>query len=104
MEPTILMGVGLSTVLTLLTGLTLLTELTLLAGLSGTRIGTKNFNSKVALRLLPVIPVTVPVIAHYCPGITFCWYRDREREFRKLFMFDETSSLIYCNNIAELIK
>lgn len=38
------------------------------------------------------------------PGTTFYWYRDREREFRKFFTFDEASLLVYCNNIADLIK
>ena len=38
------------------------------------------------------------------PETTFYWYRDREREFRKFFTFDEASSLVYCNNIADLIE
>ena len=38
------------------------------------------------------------------PGTTFSWYRKCEREYGYLFMFDETSSLVYCNNIADLIK
>ena len=38
------------------------------------------------------------------PGTTFYWYWRREREFRYLFTFDETSSLVYCNNIADLIE
>ena len=38
------------------------------------------------------------------PGTTFYWYWEHEREFRYLFTFDEASSLVYCNNIADLIK
>ncbi|XP_076029890.1 uncharacterized protein LOC143018386 [Oratosquilla oratoria] len=38
------------------------------------------------------------------PGTTFYWYRDREREIRKYFTFDETHLLVYCNNISDLIQ
>lgn len=38
------------------------------------------------------------------PGTTSYWYRDYEREFRNLFTFDEASSLVYSNNIADLIE
>ncbi|KAF2350265.1 hypothetical protein FHG87_018979 [Trinorchestia longiramus] len=38
------------------------------------------------------------------PGTTFYWYQVRKREFRKFFMFDEASSLVYCSNIADLIE
>ena len=38
------------------------------------------------------------------PVTKFCWYRKREREFRYLFTFNEASSLVYCNNIADLIE
>lgn len=38
------------------------------------------------------------------PGTTFYWYRHRERQFRKFFTFDKASSLVYCNNIDDLIK
>ena len=38
------------------------------------------------------------------PGATFYWYREHEREFRYLFTFDKASSLVYCNNIADLIE
>ncbi|KAF2351010.1 hypothetical protein FHG87_018235 [Trinorchestia longiramus] len=38
------------------------------------------------------------------PGTTYYSYRVREREFRKFFMFDEVSSLVYRNNIASLIE
>ena len=38
------------------------------------------------------------------PGTTFYWYGDRERELRHLFTFQKESSLVYCNNIAELVN
>ena len=38
------------------------------------------------------------------PGTTFFWYRDLERELRQFFTFQDKSSLVYCNNIAGLIK
>ena len=43
------------------------------------------------------------------PGITFCWYQDHDlrqffiRELRQFYMF-QGKSLVYCNNIAGLIK
>lgn len=38
------------------------------------------------------------------PTTTFSWYRNRESEFRKFFTFDETKSLVYCNNIPGLVE
>ena len=38
------------------------------------------------------------------PGTTFYWCRDRERGLREFFTFRDKSSLVYCNNIAGLIK
>ena len=38
------------------------------------------------------------------PGTMFYWYQDHEREFRQFFTFQDNSSLVYCNNIAGLIK
>lgn len=38
------------------------------------------------------------------PETTFFWYRNREKEFRKYFTFDEEHSLVYCNNIAGLVE
>ena len=42
---------------------------------------------------------------HLLPsGTTFYLYRDRERELGQFFTFHVKSSLVYCNNIAGLIK
>ena len=38
------------------------------------------------------------------PRITIFWYRDHERELRQFFVFQDKSSLIYCNNIAGLFN
>ena len=38
------------------------------------------------------------------PETTYFWYRNREKEFRKYFSFDESSSLVYCNNVADLVE
>ena len=38
------------------------------------------------------------------PGTTFYWYREREREFRQFFTTQRDSSLVYCNNITDLMK
>ena len=38
------------------------------------------------------------------PGITFHWYRKREREFRYILTIDKAFSLVYCNNFAGLIE
>ena len=38
------------------------------------------------------------------PGTTFYWYREHAREFIYLFTFDGASSLVYCNNIADLTE
>ena len=38
------------------------------------------------------------------PGTTFYSYQDHERELRQFFMFQDKSSLVYCNNIAGLLK
>ena len=38
------------------------------------------------------------------PGTTFYWYQEREREFRQFFTTQRDSSLVYCNNIADLMK
>ena len=35
---------------------------------------------------------------------TFYQYQDCEKEIRQFFMFQDKSSLVYCNNIAGLIK
>ena len=35
---------------------------------------------------------------------TFYWYREREREFRQFFTTQRDLSLVYCNNIADLMK
>ena len=37
------------------------------------------------------------------PGTTFYWYWEREKEFRYSFTFNQVFSLVYCNNIADLI-
>lgn len=37
-------------------------------------------------------------------GTMFYWYRDHERELRHFSTFHDKSSLVYCNNIAVLIK
>ena len=37
-------------------------------------------------------------------GTMFYWYRDCERELRQFFTFQNKSILVYCNNIAGLIK
>ena len=37
-------------------------------------------------------------------GTMFYWYRDHERELRQFFAFLDKSSLVYCNNMARLIK
>ena len=38
------------------------------------------------------------------PGTTFYWYQDPERELKPFFTFQNKTSLVYCNNIAGLIK
>ena len=38
------------------------------------------------------------------PRTIFYWYQDCERELRQFFTFQDKSSLVYCNNIAGLIK
>ena len=38
------------------------------------------------------------------PETTFYWYREREREFRQFFTTQRDLSLVYCNNIADLMK
>ena len=38
------------------------------------------------------------------PGTTFYWYQDCERELKQFFMFQDKSSLVYCNKIAGLFK
>ena len=37
------------------------------------------------------------------PGTAFYWYRDRTREFRQFFSFQDKLSLVYCN-MTGLIK
>ena len=37
-------------------------------------------------------------------GTTFYLYQEREREFRCSFTFDEASSLVYHNNITDLVE
>ena len=38
------------------------------------------------------------------PGMIFDWYRDRERELKEFFIFQDKSSPVYCEKIAGLIK
>ena len=38
------------------------------------------------------------------PETTFYWYREREWEFRQFFTTQRDLSLVYCNNIADLMK
>ena len=38
------------------------------------------------------------------PETTFYWYQEREREFRQFFTTQRDLSLVYCNNIADLMK
>ena len=38
------------------------------------------------------------------PGTTLSSYQDHERELRLFFTFQDNSLLVYCNNIAGLIK
>ena len=38
------------------------------------------------------------------PWTTFYWYQDHKRELKQFFMFQDKSLLVYCNNIARLIK
>ena len=38
------------------------------------------------------------------PGTKLYWYRVCKKELRPFFIFQNMSSLVYCNNIAELIK
>ena len=38
------------------------------------------------------------------PGTKFSRYQNCERELRQFFMFQDKSWLVYCNNIAGLIK
>ena len=37
-------------------------------------------------------------------GTMFYWYQNCEREPRQFFKFQDKSSLVYCNNIAGLIR
>jgi len=37
------------------------------------------------------------------PSTTYYWYREREEEFRVYFTFDAEASLVYCNNVNDLI-
>lgn len=37
------------------------------------------------------------------PSTTFYWYRNREEKFRQYFTYDKEASLIYCNNVKDLI-
>ena len=38
------------------------------------------------------------------PQATFYWYQEREREFRQFFSTQRDLLLVYCNNIADLMK
>ena len=38
------------------------------------------------------------------PNTTFAWFRNRDEQFRRLFTNDVEQSLIYYNNIEELIE
>ena len=38
------------------------------------------------------------------PRTMFYWYQNRKRELRQFYTFQNRSPLVYCNNIARLIK
>ena len=56
--------------------------------------------SKDSTQLLGSHPWEIRLLA---PGTTLYWYWEREKEFRFSFTFNEASSLVYSNNIADLI-
>jgi len=38
------------------------------------------------------------------PGTTYFWYRNRDQEFRKFFVYNEEHSLVFCRDVAGLIS